>query len=88
MFLKSHYSIKGAAAVMGIGTDNCFMIPSDPSGRMIPEALEKRIVECKREGKLIFKSVAGRLVSVIQFGNDETDSMEAVFTYKQSSEQC
>ncbi|VDK81477.1 unnamed protein product [Onchocerca ochengi] len=46
----SHYSIKGAAAVMGIGTDNCFNIPTDPCGRMIPEALEKRIVECKRAG--------------------------------------
>ncbi|MCP9258488.1 Glutamate decarboxylase 1 [Dirofilaria immitis] len=46
----SHYSIKGAAAVMGIGTDNCFNIPTDPSGRMIPEALEQRIVQCKRDG--------------------------------------
>ncbi|VDO54766.1 unnamed protein product [Brugia timori] len=48
----SHYSIKGAAAVMGIGTDNCFSIPTDPSGRMIPEALEQRIIQCKKDGKI------------------------------------
>ncbi|VDK70644.1 unnamed protein product [Litomosoides sigmodontis] len=46
----SHYSIKGAAAVMGIGTDNCFNIPTDPAGRMIPEALEQRIIQCKKYG--------------------------------------
>uniref|UniRef100_A0A7E5A0A1 Glutamate decarboxylase 1 n=1 Tax=Panagrellus redivivus TaxID=6233 RepID=A0A7E5A0A1_PANRE len=46
----SHYSIKGAAAVLGIGTDCCFNIPTDNIGRMIPEALEQKIVQCKREG--------------------------------------
>ncbi|VDM16910.1 unnamed protein product [Wuchereria bancrofti] len=35
---------------MGIGTDNCFTIPTDPSGRMIPEALEQRIIQCKKDG--------------------------------------
>lgn len=38
---------------MGIGTDNCFNIPTDPSGRMIPEALEQRIVQCKKYGNII-----------------------------------
>ncbi|PAV88022.1 hypothetical protein WR25_20277 [Diploscapter pachys] len=46
----SHYSIKSAAAVCGIGTDNCFNIQTDSTGRMIPEALEKKICECKKEG--------------------------------------
>jgi len=46
----SHYSIKSAAAVCGIGTDNCFTIPTDKFGRMIPEALEQKIIECKRDG--------------------------------------
>ncbi|KAI1729293.1 pyridoxal-dependent decarboxylase conserved domain-containing protein [Ditylenchus destructor] len=45
-----HYSIKGAAAVLGIGTDNCFSIPTDYDGRMIPEALEQKILKCKSEG--------------------------------------
>lgn len=35
---------------MGIGTDNCFNMPTDGMGRMIPEALEESIVKCKKEG--------------------------------------
>ncbi|KAF8359513.1 unc-25 [Pristionchus pacificus] len=46
----SHYSIKSAAAVSGIGTDYCFNIPVDSCGRMIPEALEAKIVQCKKDG--------------------------------------
>uniref|UniRef100_A0A914DZI1 Glutamate decarboxylase n=1 Tax=Acrobeloides nanus TaxID=290746 RepID=A0A914DZI1_9BILA len=46
----SHYSIKGAAAVCGIGADNCFAIRSDAIGRMIPEALEQEIIRCKKDG--------------------------------------
>uniref|UniRef100_A0AC35TMR5 Glutamate decarboxylase n=1 Tax=Rhabditophanes sp. KR3021 TaxID=114890 RepID=A0AC35TMR5_9BILA len=48
--IDSHYSIKGAAAVCGIGTDHCFNIPTDDVGRMIPEALEEKIIECKDQG--------------------------------------
>ncbi|CAD5214898.1 unnamed protein product [Bursaphelenchus okinawaensis] len=47
---ESHYSIKGAAALLGIGVDNCFSIESDSVGRMVPEALEKKIIEAKKEG--------------------------------------
>ncbi|MFH4973820.1 hypothetical protein AB6A40_000529 [Gnathostoma spinigerum] len=50
----SHYSIKGAAAVLGIGTDNCINIPADSHGRMIPEALEKAIFEAKKDGLVPF----------------------------------
>uniref|UniRef100_A0A915EBV0 Uncharacterized protein n=1 Tax=Ditylenchus dipsaci TaxID=166011 RepID=A0A915EBV0_9BILA len=46
----SHYSIKSAAAALGIGTDNCFIIATDKIGRMIPEALEQKIIKCKSEG--------------------------------------
>ncbi|GMR43639.1 hypothetical protein PMAYCL1PPCAC_13834, partial [Pristionchus mayeri] len=46
----SHYSIKAAAATSGIGTDYCFNIPVDSSGRMIPEALEAKVVQCKKDG--------------------------------------
>ncbi|KAI6240964.1 Glutamate decarboxylase 1 [Aphelenchoides fujianensis] len=54
----SHYSIKGSAATLGIGADYCFCIESDKQGRMIPEALEKKIVECKKEGLVPFFVVA------------------------------
>ncbi|EYC27436.1 hypothetical protein Y032_0009g723 [Ancylostoma ceylanicum] len=47
----SHYSIKSAAALSGIGTDFCFNIPTDKSGKMIPEALEQKIIESKKEGQ-------------------------------------
>ncbi|CAD6199893.1 unnamed protein product [Caenorhabditis auriculariae] len=46
----SHYSIKTAAAVCGIGTDYCFNIPTDRHGKMIPEALERKIIEAKKDG--------------------------------------
>ncbi len=42
--------MRGAAAVTGIGIDNCFLIETDTAGRMIPEALEAKIIEAKREG--------------------------------------
>ncbi|KAK0418211.1 hypothetical protein QR680_013435 [Steinernema hermaphroditum] len=46
----SHYSIKGAAAVTGVGTDMCFNIPTDSRGRMIPEALEMEVIKRKKMG--------------------------------------
>ncbi|VDM54864.1 unnamed protein product [Angiostrongylus costaricensis] len=46
----SHYSIKSAAAVCGIGSDFCFNIPTDNAGKMIPEALEIKIIESKKDG--------------------------------------
>uniref|UniRef100_A0A183C478 Glutamate decarboxylase 1 n=1 Tax=Globodera pallida TaxID=36090 RepID=A0A183C478_GLOPA len=46
----SHYSIKSASAVLGIGADNCFNIAVDDQARMIPEALEECIIKCKDEG--------------------------------------
>lgn len=39
----SHYSMRGAGMVMGLGTDHVIEITCDNKGRMIPEALEKRI---------------------------------------------
>ncbi|KJH50111.1 hypothetical protein DICVIV_03748 [Dictyocaulus viviparus] len=50
VFEKSHYSIKSAAAVCGIGCDFCFNIVTDNAGKMIPEALEMKIVEAKKDG--------------------------------------
>ncbi|VDN21424.1 unnamed protein product [Cylicostephanus goldi] len=51
---SSHYSIKSAAAVCGIGTDLCFAISNDNAGRLIPEELEQKIIECKKEGLVPF----------------------------------
>ncbi|KAK6741374.1 hypothetical protein RB195_009305 [Necator americanus] len=46
----SHYSIKRASAICGIGTNYCYPIRTDSAGKMIPEELEKKIMEAKKEG--------------------------------------
>lgn len=59
--------MKSCAAVCGLGTDNCVMVPSDERGRMILPELERLIQERKNRGqvfniysnalKLAFKSL-------------------------------
>lgn len=44
--------------MLGIGGDNCFSISSDLTGRMIPEALEAKIIKCKNEGFILLISLA------------------------------
>ncbi|KAM3840348.1 glutamate decarboxylase 1-like isoform 4-T4 [Vipera latastei] len=48
----SHYSIKKAAAVVGIGVDNVIAIQCDERGKMIPSELEKNIIKVKKQGKI------------------------------------
>ncbi|XP_029139086.1 glutamate decarboxylase 1, partial [Protobothrops mucrosquamatus] len=48
----SHYSIKKAAAVVGIGVDNVIAIKCDERGKMIPSELEKNITKVKKQGKI------------------------------------
>uniref|UniRef100_A0A5S6QNF8 Glutamate decarboxylase 1 n=1 Tax=Trichuris muris TaxID=70415 RepID=A0A5S6QNF8_TRIMR len=50
----SHYSLRGAAALLGIGVDNCILVPVDDRGKMIPEALEAAIIAAKEEGFVPF----------------------------------
>lgn len=47
---ECHYSIAKAAAFLGIGTKNVYVVPSDKRGRMIPGVLEELIVKAKSEG--------------------------------------
>lgn len=51
---QSHYSVKSCAAVSGLGTDNCIMIPSDEAGRMIASELEREIQKHKALGHIPF----------------------------------
>jgi glutamate decarboxylase len=51
---QSHFSINSAAAVSGVGLDNCIAIETDWNGRMIPAELEKKIIEQKDLGKIPF----------------------------------
>jgi glutamate decarboxylase len=45
-----HYSIKGGASAIGLGTDNCVQVMCDEKGRMIPEEFEKRVLKDKAKG--------------------------------------
>jgi glutamate decarboxylase len=49
-----HYSIKGGASAIGLGTENCVQVACDESGRMIPERLEELVIKHKKEGHLPF----------------------------------
>ncbi|XP_030638995.1 acidic amino acid decarboxylase GADL1-like [Chanos chanos] len=51
---ECHYSISKAAAFLGIGTKNVYVIPSDGRGKMIPAELEKKIKQAKEEGAVPF----------------------------------
>uniref|UniRef100_A0A8D0GMB7 Glutamate decarboxylase 1 n=1 Tax=Sphenodon punctatus TaxID=8508 RepID=A0A8D0GMB7_SPHPU len=48
----SHYSVKKAAAVLGIGTDNVIAVKCDERGKMIPYELEANILKAKRQGRV------------------------------------
>lgn len=51
---QSHYSVKSCAAVCGLGTDNCVIVPSDDHGKMITSELERMILERKARGQIPF----------------------------------
>ncbi|KAF7654186.1 hypothetical protein LDENG_00072980 [Lucifuga dentata] len=51
---ECHYSISKAAAFLGIGTKNVYVVPSDDRGKMIPAALEEQITAAKSEGAVPF----------------------------------
>ena len=50
----SHYSVQKLAAFMGIGSDNVYQIMTDDRGKLIPEHLEKAIIQAKIEGAIPF----------------------------------
>ncbi|XP_068236415.1 cysteine sulfinic acid decarboxylase-like isoform X1 [Palaemon carinicauda] len=51
---QSHYSIKKAAAWMGIGMNNVIAVATDSQGRMLPEALREAIRESRNCGGVPF----------------------------------
>ncbi|XP_019623555.1 PREDICTED: glutamate decarboxylase 1-like isoform X2 [Branchiostoma belcheri] len=50
----SHYSLKRAAAIVGIGTDNVYAVKCDERGKMIPSDLERKIQIAKSKGETPF----------------------------------
>src|SRR5690606_15512395 len=61
---QAHYSFKKAVIVLGIGTDNLYLVDSDDNGRMLPNAFKEQILAVKRNGKtpLLIASTAGTTV--------------------------
>ncbi|XP_053119579.1 acidic amino acid decarboxylase GADL1 isoform X2 [Hemicordylus capensis] len=51
---ECHYSLKKAAAFLGIGTQNVYFVKSDERGKMIPEELEKQVQLARKEGAAPF----------------------------------
>ncbi|XP_070821962.1 acidic amino acid decarboxylase GADL1-like isoform X2 [Chaetodon trifascialis] len=51
---ECHYSISKAAALLGIGTKNVHVVPSDKRGKMIVSALEEQIKTATSEGAVPF----------------------------------
>lgn len=54
----AHYSIDNAANVLGIGVDNVVKVKTDKHGRIIPEELEKEILNSIEKGEKPFFAVA------------------------------
>ncbi|XP_038568195.1 acidic amino acid decarboxylase GADL1-like [Micropterus salmoides] len=61
---EAHYSISKAAALLGIGTKNVYVVPSDKRGKMIPSVLEEQIKAAKSEGAvpIMVNATAGTTV--------------------------
>ncbi|XP_043922600.1 acidic amino acid decarboxylase GADL1 isoform X2 [Protopterus annectens] len=51
---ESHYSVQKAAAFLGIGTRNVYVVSTDECGKMIPEELEQQVQKAKTEGAVPF----------------------------------
>ncbi|XP_058547588.1 LOW QUALITY PROTEIN: glutamate decarboxylase 1-like [Neofelis nebulosa] len=51
---QGHYSVKKAAAILGIGTDNVIEVKCDERGKMIPAELEKNILQANKKGHIPF----------------------------------
>lgn len=60
----SHYSVRKAAGLLGLGRANCVDIPVDAAGRMLPAALERAIVADLAEGfvPVMINATAGTTV--------------------------
>ena len=68
---QSHYSIKKAAMLMGLGLDNVVSVACDGEGKMIIEALEEAIANARLHGKTPFyvNATAGTTGKLINFFN-------------------
>uniref|UniRef100_G1U7N6 Glutamate decarboxylase 1 n=2 Tax=Oryctolagus cuniculus TaxID=9986 RepID=G1U7N6_RABIT len=55
---QGHYSVKKAAAVLGIGVHHVIEVKCDERGKMIPDELEKNVLQAKTKGQAPFCVIA------------------------------
>ncbi|WP_428623418.1 pyridoxal phosphate-dependent decarboxylase family protein [Sedimenticola sp.] len=55
---QSHYSMKRAVAILGLGEDNCLTLPADADGRVQPSRMAEQIATLEAQGKRILAIVA------------------------------
>lgn len=55
---QSHYSMKRAVAILGLGEDNCLTLPADSDGRVQPAEMQQQIAALQASGKHILAIVA------------------------------
>lgn len=55
---QSHYSMKRAVAILGLGEDNCLTLPADADGRVLPSRMQQQISALQSQGKQVMAIVA------------------------------
>ncbi len=55
---QSHYSLKRAVAMLGIGEANCLRICADSAGRIDPRGLARQVVDLQQQGRRCFAIAA------------------------------
>ena len=55
---QSHYSMKRAVAILGLGERNCISLPADKDGRVLPAEIPALIASLKQQGKRVITIVA------------------------------
>ncbi len=74
---ESHYSFGKAMNLMGLGLEHLIKIPTDKRGKMQVEALEKKIIAAKAEGKKPF-FVGATAGTTVKGAFDSIDEIEKV----------
>lgn len=71
---QAHYSFETAANILGIGSKGVIKVKADSNGRLIPEELEKEILESIARGELPF-FVAATCATTLLGAYDPIDEM-------------
>lgn len=71
---ESHYSVRRAAGIMGLGEDGVVPVPADENYRMNIHALQEQYAECLHKGRKVFAVAA----SACSTATGTFDNLEAI----------